>query len=132
MPRPYLEVANVNIRMVVFYNNYFRFLPLDLQDLQACKHFVELHNRPTVQHIVVQYRIVHHHSYEHILNTNSFYIYIVFIHFNCCPLQVAEVAQILDFLSTQTALPIVGISGGSAVVIPHKVLTRSISTSAIL
>ncbi|XP_056285816.1 glutamate receptor ionotropic, NMDA 2C-like [Pseudoliparis swirei] len=29
-------------------------------------------------------------------------------------------AQILDFLSTQTALPIVGISGGSAVVIPHK------------
>ncbi|XP_056153164.1 glutamate receptor ionotropic, NMDA 2C-like [Lampris incognitus] len=34
--------------------------------------------------------------------------------------QVAEVAQILDFLSTQTALPIVGISGGSAVVIPHK------------
>lgn len=36
-------------------------------------------------------------------------------------LQVAEVAQILDFLSTQTALPIVGISGGSAVVIPYKV-----------
>eukprot|EP00063_Salmo_salar_P062763 XP_014037598.1 PREDICTED: glutamate receptor ionotropic, NMDA 2C-like [Salmo salar] len=34
--------------------------------------------------------------------------------------QVAEVAQILDFLSTQTALPIIGISGGSAVVIPHK------------
>ncbi|XP_033974893.1 glutamate receptor ionotropic, NMDA 2C-like [Trematomus bernacchii] len=34
--------------------------------------------------------------------------------------QVAEVAQILDFLSTQTALPIVGISGGSAVVIPFK------------
>ncbi|KAM6951722.1 glutamate receptor ionotropic, NMDA 2C-like [Aplochiton taeniatus] len=34
--------------------------------------------------------------------------------------QVAEVAQILDFLSTQTSLPIVGISGGSAVVIPHK------------
>ncbi|XP_064808843.1 glutamate receptor ionotropic, NMDA 2C-like [Oncorhynchus masou masou] len=34
--------------------------------------------------------------------------------------QVAEVAQILDFLSTQTALPIVGISGGSTVVIPHK------------
>ncbi|XP_014861069.1 PREDICTED: glutamate receptor ionotropic, NMDA 2C-like [Poecilia mexicana] len=34
--------------------------------------------------------------------------------------QVAEVAQILDFLSTQTALPIVGISGGSAVVIPYK------------
>ncbi|XP_062330484.1 glutamate receptor ionotropic, NMDA 2C-like [Osmerus eperlanus] len=34
--------------------------------------------------------------------------------------QVAEVAQILDFLSTQTALPIVGVSGGSAVVIPHK------------
>uniref|UniRef100_A0A6Q2XMW1 Glutamate receptor n=1 Tax=Esox lucius TaxID=8010 RepID=A0A6Q2XMW1_ESOLU len=30
------------------------------------------------------------------------------------------VAQILDFLSTQTALPIIGISGGSAVVIPHK------------
>ena len=51
---------------------------------------------------------------------------------NCCPLQVAEVAQILDFLSTQTALPIVGISGGSAVVIPHKVLTRSISTSGSL
>lgn len=35
--------------------------------------------------------------------------------------QVAEVAQILDFLSTQTSLPIVGISGGSAVVIPYKV-----------
>lgn len=35
--------------------------------------------------------------------------------------QVAEVAQILDFLSTQTALPIVGISGGSAIVIPYKV-----------
>ncbi|XP_019713148.1 glutamate receptor ionotropic, NMDA 2C-like [Hippocampus comes] len=34
--------------------------------------------------------------------------------------QVTEVAQILDFLSTQTALPIVGISGGSAVVIPYK------------
>ncbi|XP_077481503.1 glutamate receptor ionotropic, NMDA 2C-like isoform X2 [Stigmatopora argus] len=34
--------------------------------------------------------------------------------------EVAEVAQILDFLSTQTALPIVGISGGSAVVIPYK------------
>ncbi|XP_029312865.1 glutamate receptor ionotropic, NMDA 2C-like [Cottoperca gobio] len=34
--------------------------------------------------------------------------------------EVAEVAQILDFLSTQTALPIVGISGGSAVVIPFK------------
>ncbi|XP_028990049.1 glutamate receptor ionotropic, NMDA 2C-like isoform X2 [Betta splendens] len=34
--------------------------------------------------------------------------------------QVAEVAQILDFVSTQTALPIVGISGGSAVVIPYK------------
>ncbi|XP_045065658.1 glutamate receptor ionotropic, NMDA 2C [Coregonus clupeaformis] len=34
--------------------------------------------------------------------------------------QLAEVAQILDFLSTQTALPIVGISGGSTVVIPHK------------
>lgn len=30
-------------------------------------------------------------------------------------------AQILDFLSTQTSLPIVGISGGSAVVIPYKV-----------
>lgn len=40
-------------------------------------------------------------------------------------LQVAEVAQILDFLSTQTALPIVGISGGSAVVIPYKVSTVS-------
>lgn len=38
--------------------------------------------------------------------------------------QVAEVAQILDFLSTQTALPIVGISGGSAVVIPYKVLSK--------
>ncbi|XP_067345169.1 glutamate receptor ionotropic, NMDA 2C-like isoform X2 [Channa argus] len=36
--------------------------------------------------------------------------------------QVAEVAQILDFLSTQTALPIVGISGGSAVVIPYKLM----------
>uniref|UniRef100_A0A3B3VXG9 Receptor ligand binding region domain-containing protein n=1 Tax=Poecilia latipinna TaxID=48699 RepID=A0A3B3VXG9_9TELE len=35
----------------------------------------------------------------------------------------SEVAQILDFLSTQTALPIVGISGGSAVVIPYKVLS---------
>ncbi|XP_034049691.1 glutamate receptor ionotropic, NMDA 2C-like [Thalassophryne amazonica] len=34
--------------------------------------------------------------------------------------QVAEVAQILDFLSTQTALPIVGISGDSAVVISYK------------
>ncbi|XP_068610385.1 glutamate receptor ionotropic, NMDA 2C [Brachionichthys hirsutus] len=34
--------------------------------------------------------------------------------------QVAEVAQILDFLSTQTALPIMGVSGGSAVVIPYK------------
>uniref|UniRef100_A0A671WSK4 Glutamate receptor n=1 Tax=Sparus aurata TaxID=8175 RepID=A0A671WSK4_SPAAU len=32
----------------------------------------------------------------------------------------SEVAQILDFLSTQTSLPIVGISGGSAVVIPYK------------
>jgi len=42
----------------------------------------------------------------------------------CLPIQVAEVAQILDFLSTQTAIPIVGISGGSAVVIPHKVRTR--------
>ncbi|XP_048013942.1 glutamate receptor ionotropic, NMDA 2C-like [Megalobrama amblycephala] len=31
------------------------------------------------------------------------------------------VAQILDFISTQTAMPIVGISGGSAVVLPHKV-----------
>uniref|UniRef100_A0A8C2DGD4 Glutamate receptor n=1 Tax=Cyprinus carpio TaxID=7962 RepID=A0A8C2DGD4_CYPCA len=30
------------------------------------------------------------------------------------------VAQILDFISTQTAVPIVGISGGSAVVLPHK------------
>lgn len=38
--------------------------------------------------------------------------------------QVAEVAQILDFLSTQTALPIVGISGGSAVVIPYKVMWK--------
>ncbi|XP_072311888.1 glutamate receptor ionotropic, NMDA 2C-like isoform X1 [Eucyclogobius newberryi] len=34
--------------------------------------------------------------------------------------QVAEVAQILDFLSTQTSLPIIGISGGSAVVVPYK------------
>lgn len=33
-------------------------------------------------------------------------------------------AQILDFLSTQTALPIVGISGGSAIVIPYKVRSR--------
>lgn len=31
------------------------------------------------------------------------------------------VAQILDFISTQTSVPIVGISGGSAVVLPHKV-----------
>lgn len=31
------------------------------------------------------------------------------------------VAQILDFISTQTAVPIVGISGGSAVVLPYKV-----------
>uniref|UniRef100_A0A7N8WNI0 Glutamate receptor n=1 Tax=Mastacembelus armatus TaxID=205130 RepID=A0A7N8WNI0_9TELE len=30
------------------------------------------------------------------------------------------VAQILDFISTQTAVPIVGISGGSAVVLPYK------------
>ncbi|XP_036387163.1 glutamate receptor ionotropic, NMDA 2C [Megalops cyprinoides] len=30
------------------------------------------------------------------------------------------VAQILDFISTQTAVPIVGISGGSAAVLPHK------------
>nr|XP_055050690.1 glutamate receptor, ionotropic, N-methyl D-aspartate 2Ca [Misgurnus anguillicaudatus]XP_055050691.1 glutamate receptor, ionotropic, N-methyl D-aspartate 2Ca [Misgurnus anguillicaudatus] len=30
------------------------------------------------------------------------------------------VAQILDFISTQTAVPILGISGGSAVVLPHK------------
>ncbi|XP_028823245.1 glutamate receptor ionotropic, NMDA 2C [Denticeps clupeoides] len=30
------------------------------------------------------------------------------------------VAQILDFISSQTAMPIVGINGGSAVVIPHK------------
>nr|XP_023692694.1 glutamate receptor ionotropic, NMDA 2C-like [Paramormyrops kingsleyae] len=30
------------------------------------------------------------------------------------------VAQILDFISSQTAVPIVGISGGSAVVLPHK------------
>ncbi|XP_054615629.1 glutamate receptor, ionotropic, N-methyl D-aspartate 2Ca [Dunckerocampus dactyliophorus] len=30
------------------------------------------------------------------------------------------VAQILDFLSTQTGVPIVGISGGSAVVLPYK------------
>ncbi|XP_056462564.1 LOW QUALITY PROTEIN: glutamate receptor, ionotropic, N-methyl D-aspartate 2Ca [Gadus chalcogrammus] len=32
------------------------------------------------------------------------------------------VAQILDFISTQTAVPIVGISGGSAVVLPYKVV----------
>lgn len=31
------------------------------------------------------------------------------------------VAQILDFISTQTSVPIVGISGGSAVVLPYKV-----------
>ncbi|XP_006635157.1 glutamate receptor ionotropic, NMDA 2C [Lepisosteus oculatus] len=30
------------------------------------------------------------------------------------------VAQILDFISTQTSMPIIGVSGGSAVVIPHK------------
>ncbi|GAA6110826.1 glutamate receptor, ionotropic, N-methyl D-aspartate 2Ca [Tachysurus ichikawai] len=30
------------------------------------------------------------------------------------------VAQILDFISTQTSVPIVGISGGSAVVLPYK------------
>uniref|UniRef100_A0A8C5EI44 Glutamate receptor n=1 Tax=Gouania willdenowi TaxID=441366 RepID=A0A8C5EI44_GOUWI len=30
------------------------------------------------------------------------------------------VAQILDFISTQTGVPIVGISGGSAVVLPYK------------
>ncbi|XP_029945805.1 glutamate receptor, ionotropic, N-methyl D-aspartate 2Ca [Salarias fasciatus] len=30
------------------------------------------------------------------------------------------VAQILDFISTQTAVPIVGISGGSAAVLPYK------------
>uniref|UniRef100_A0A8C2GN40 Glutamate receptor n=1 Tax=Cyprinus carpio TaxID=7962 RepID=A0A8C2GN40_CYPCA len=30
------------------------------------------------------------------------------------------VAQILDFISSQTSIPIIGISGGSAVVIPHK------------
>uniref|UniRef100_A0A3Q3XJ77 Glutamate receptor n=1 Tax=Mola mola TaxID=94237 RepID=A0A3Q3XJ77_MOLML len=30
------------------------------------------------------------------------------------------VAQILDFISTQTTVPIVGISGGSAVVLPYK------------
>ncbi|CAM9218883.1 unnamed protein product [Lampetra planeri] len=30
------------------------------------------------------------------------------------------VAQILDFISAQTAVPIVGISGGSAVVLPYK------------
>lgn len=38
------------------------------------------------------------------------------------------VAQILDFISTQTAVPIVGISGGSAVVLPHKVSSSSITT----
>lgn len=31
------------------------------------------------------------------------------------------VTQILDFISTQTSVPIVGISGGSAVVLPYKV-----------
>ncbi|XP_042623851.1 glutamate receptor ionotropic, NMDA 2C-like [Cyprinus carpio] len=31
-----------------------------------------------------------------------------------------SVAQILDFISSQTSIPIIGISGGSAVVIPHK------------
>jgi ionotropic glutamate receptor NMDA 2C len=31
------------------------------------------------------------------------------------------VAQILDFIALQTAVPIVGISGGSAMVLPHKV-----------
>ncbi|TNN52722.1 Glutamate receptor ionotropic, NMDA 2C [Liparis tanakae] len=46
--------------------------------------------------------------------------------------QVAEVAQILDFLSTQTALPIVGISGGSAVVIPHKVLDSDAQNDIII
>ncbi|XP_053496313.1 glutamate receptor ionotropic, NMDA 2C [Ictalurus furcatus] len=30
------------------------------------------------------------------------------------------IAQILDFLSSQTSIPIIGISGGSALVIPHK------------
>lgn len=35
------------------------------------------------------------------------------------------VAQILDFISSQTSIPIVGISGGSAVVIPHKVSVGS-------
>ncbi|TSK14808.1 Glutamate receptor ionotropic, NMDA 2C [Bagarius yarrelli] len=30
------------------------------------------------------------------------------------------IAQILDFLSSQTSIPIVGINGGSALVIPHK------------
>lgn len=38
------------------------------------------------------------------------------------------VAQILDFISTQTAVPIVGISGGSAVVLPYKVSHSLIST----
>lgn len=32
------------------------------------------------------------------------------------------VAQILDFISSQTSIPIVGINGGSALVIPHKVI----------
>ncbi|KAJ8251732.1 hypothetical protein GJAV_G00224530 [Gymnothorax javanicus] len=31
------------------------------------------------------------------------------------------VAQMLDFISSQTGVPIVGISGGSAVVLPYKV-----------
>lgn len=35
------------------------------------------------------------------------------------------VAQILDFISTQTTVPIVGISGGSAVVLPYKVSVGS-------
>lgn len=34
------------------------------------------------------------------------------------------VAQILDFISSQTAVPIVGTSGGSAVVLSHKVSER--------
>ncbi|XP_062311550.1 glutamate receptor ionotropic, NMDA 2C-like [Osmerus eperlanus] len=35
------------------------------------------------------------------------------------------VAQMLDFISTQTAVPLVGVSGGSAVVLPYKVEGRA-------
>ena len=36
------------------------------------------------------------------------------------------VAQMLDFISTQTAVPLVGVSGGSAVVLPYKVQGRAV------